>query len=222
MRRGARVNICFHGIGTPGRELEPGEAPYWVSADFFAQLLDHVAADPRVGLSFDDGNASDVDIALPALRARGLRAAFFPVAARIGRPGSVDDAGVRALIDEGMTVGSHGMHHRAWRGLEPADLDEELVAAREIISRAIGAEVSAAACPLGSYDRQVLKRLRTLGYAQVFTSDRASVLPGAWLQPRYSVQNTDTVDDVRSLVERRPRLRQRALALARTTAKRCR
>ena len=69
------INICFHGIGTPERELEPGEG----------RVLDQRGHVPRrsstrsptaadVRLSFDDGNASDVEIGLPALRERGLTA----------------------------------------------------------------------------------------------------------------------------------------------------
>ena len=38
LRRGPTliVNVCFHGIGTPDRELEPGEDKYWISTELFA------------------------------------------------------------------------------------------------------------------------------------------------------------------------------------------
>ena len=29
------TNICFHGIGVPERELEPGEERYWISQDAY-------------------------------------------------------------------------------------------------------------------------------------------------------------------------------------------
>ncbi len=83
------VGMIFHGVGAPGRELESGEAPYWISRELFLRVLDRVAADPqpgRIRLSFDDGNASDHDIALPALLARGLRADFFVLSAVSARP----------------------------------------------------------------------------------------------------------------------------------------
>ena len=78
-------NICFHGIGTPKRELEPGEGRYWISVDAFLAMLDVLARRPGVRISFDDGNRSDFDVALDALRARGLSATFFVVAGRLGR-----------------------------------------------------------------------------------------------------------------------------------------
>ena len=62
--------ICFHGIGTPRRALEPGEDRYWIEIDQFHAMLDVIAATPDVGISFDDGNASDLDIGLAGLRER--------------------------------------------------------------------------------------------------------------------------------------------------------
>jgi len=217
-----RANICFHGIGTPGRDLEPGEHQYWISTELFDEILDYVAANPRVSLSFDDGNASDAEIGLPALAARRLRAAFFPVAARIGQPGSIDRRGLRALVAHGMTIGSHGMHHRNWRGLKAADLDEELVQARKIIAAESGTPVTTAACPLGLYDRAVLRRLRALDYLRVFTSDRSIASAKAWLQPRYSVRGTDTIDDIHAIVEDARPLGRRVESAARIAVKRLR
>jgi peptidoglycan/xylan/chitin deacetylase (PgdA/CDA1 family) len=217
-----RVNICFHGIGRPSRDLEPGEALYWITEEMFGQILDYAARVPHLDLSFDDGNASDTGIALPELAARSLKGTFFPVAARVGRPGSVDGAGLRSLVRHGMTVGSHGMHHRSWRGLSAAELDEELVHAREIIAQASGMPVGIAACPLGAYDRTVLQRMRSLRYTQVFTSDRAIAPARSWLQPRYSVRTTDDIEDVRDIVERPRSLTERVASTARIAVKRLR
>lgn len=192
VRRDEVVNVCFHGVGTPGRELESGEDAYWVDPDAFAAALDLVAGRPDVRLSFDDGNASDVAVALPALVERGLTATFFLVAGRVGQPGSVDAAGVRALVQAGMTVGSHGMAHRPWVGLSGEERRVELEEARDRLAGWAGAPVVTAACPLGRYDRQVLRGLRALGYRQVFTSDRRRSRAGDWLQHRYSVHRGDT------------------------------
>ena len=63
--------ICFHGIGTPRRPLEPGEERYWITADAFHAILDAIAEAPGIRISFDDGNASDLDIGLPMRCASG-------------------------------------------------------------------------------------------------------------------------------------------------------
>ena len=91
-----------------------------------------------------------------------------------------------------MTIGSHGMDHRPWRGLAPSDRYREVVSARRILSDVISAQVDEAAPPLGRYDRRLLKDLREQGYRRVFSSDRRSATAGDWFQPRYSARATET------------------------------
>jgi len=196
------INILFHGIGEPQRELEPGEDAYWITEGAFAAILDEVTSWPHVSLSFDDSNASDVEIALPALRERGLTAEFFVLAGRLGQPGSLGEKDLRELVDSGMPVGNHGMWHHPWRGMSAATTHEELAEARDRIAAAVGRPVTRAACPLGRYDRATLTSLRKLGYTAVFTSDRRPAVPGRWLQPRFSVYRDDTPSSVRLAVQR--------------------
>jgi peptidoglycan/xylan/chitin deacetylase (PgdA/CDA1 family) len=181
------INITFHGIGRPPRPLESGEADVWVTRAQFLSMLDSVAGRDGVRITFDDGNASDVEHALDALRARGLTATFFVVAGRLGMPGFLDESGVRQLAAAGMEIGCHGMHHRRWRGLGEDELRQELVEAKQVLERVLGRPVTQAACPFGAYDRRVLRTLRQVGYQGVYTSDRGTTRPGDWLQPRTSV-----------------------------------
>jgi peptidoglycan/xylan/chitin deacetylase (PgdA/CDA1 family) len=214
------IGICFHGVGTPDSGLDQEAAEYFVSRDLFLAVLDEVADRPDVDLTFDDGYASDVEVALPAILERGLSARFFPLAGMLGRPGHLDTTGVRALADAGMTVGSHGMRHRSWRGLDEGSGREELVSARAMIAEASGALVTSVACPFGAYDRRVLAALRHQGYVQVFTSDRRRARVSDWLQPRYSVLRGDSVSRVREdiLAPRPLRERMRCAAAARIKA----
>jgi peptidoglycan/xylan/chitin deacetylase (PgdA/CDA1 family) len=198
------INICFHGIGTPQRELEPGEELYWIGVPEFLRILDDLLEWPAVRISFDDGNSSDVTVALPALTERGLTADFFVLAGRLDDPGSLDRDDVRELCRHGMAVGSHGMAHRSWRGMDPATREQELVVARARLAAVTGARIETAACPLGRYDRQVLAHLRRLGYAKVFTSDRRRARSQAWLQPRYSVRRHDTPQSLHAEALARP------------------
>ncbi len=204
------VNICFHGIGAPGRVLEPGEGSYWISRETFVGVLDQVVGREGVRLSFDDGNASDALIALPALQERGLQAKFFVVAGRLDQPGSLTRDDVRRLHDAGMTIGNHGMTHRPWRGLDVSRQHEELVTARRVLAEVTGRPVGDAACPLGRYDRNVLGALRRLGYRSAHTSDRRWAHADAWLQPRYSIRAGDTPESIAREVLRRPSVPVRA------------
>jgi peptidoglycan/xylan/chitin deacetylase (PgdA/CDA1 family) len=189
--------VCFHGIGEPARVLEPGEAPYWISRNAYLDILDVLAEHPDVRISFDDGNASDIEIGLPGLLERGLSATFFVLAGRLDRPGSLSEKDVRALAEHGMGIGSHGMDHRPWRGLDPGTRRRELEDARHVLRQVSGRSVTEAALPLGRYDRELLSHLRGLGYTAVHTSDRRWAREGDWIQPRFSVRTGDTADTVR-------------------------
>jgi peptidoglycan/xylan/chitin deacetylase (PgdA/CDA1 family) len=196
------INLTFHGVGDPARRLDPGEQDVWVSRERFLSLLECAASRDDVVITFDDGNASDLEHALPALRERGLRATFFVVAGRLNTPSFIDERGVRALAAAGMEIGCHGMRHRPWRGLDDRALHEELVEARQILERAAGHPVTRAACPFGSYDRRVLRTLRGHGYWHVYTSDGGTARSGDFLQVRNSVGPSDGA----GLLERIPRL----------------
>lgn len=215
------INLCFHGIGRCVSEREPGESHYWITERLFHGVLDEIGDRADVRLSFDDGNRSDVDIALPALTDRGLRATFFVLAGRLHDPASLAPDDLRRLRAEGMQVGTHGWSHVPWRRLGDEDADRELVRAREVIADVVETAVREAAFPLGRYDGAVLRRLRRLGYSHVYTSDRFPARARSWLQARYSLTADDTMDTVRRILERRPGPREARNLLA-SAAKRLR
>lgn len=197
------VNVCFHGIGECTTEREPGESRYWMAADVFRGVLDVLAEVPGVMLSFDDGNRSDVDIALPALQERRLQATFFALAGRLDDPASLTAADLRDLRSAGMSIGSHGWDHVPWRGLSEADARREFAESRTALAEASAGTITEAACPLGRYDRTTLRRLRAAGYHAVYTSDRHPFSDRLWLRARYSVTCHDTVDSVRAFAQGR-------------------
>ncbi len=197
-----RVNLCFHGVGRPGRELEPGEDAYWITLTQFEDVLDAVTGRPDVRLSFDDGNVSDVDVALPRLVERGLDATFFVLTGRLGLAGSLSESGVASLAQAGMRIGSHGHAHRSWRSMDRATSTQELHTAAGRLRDLSGQEVTEAACPLGEYDRGALRALRQAGFNRVSTSDRVRAVPDGWLQPRFSVRSEDDGATISALLAR--------------------
>jgi peptidoglycan/xylan/chitin deacetylase (PgdA/CDA1 family) len=212
-----RINLTFHGIGEARRPLDPGEDLLWLGVDQFESALDEIVGRSDVQITFDDGNASDFEHALPQLRRRGLTATFFVVAGRLGVPGFLDESGVRALADAGMGIGCHGMRHRSWRRLEEQALWEELVDARRLLEQVVERPVAEAACPFGSYDRRVLRSLRRCGYRRIYTSDRGTARSDDWVQARNSVRTGDgpgLVDHILSLKGSPPEALRRRLRLA--------
>lgn len=201
------MNLCFHGVGVCRAEREPGEAAYWLPESEFLRILDLVTGRADVRLSFDDGNRSDLETALPALVERGLRADIFALAGRLDDPQSLDAQGLRELRAAGMSIGSHGWAHVPWRRLAPDEVRREFYDAREALADAAGADIEAAAFPMGRYDRHSLTALRAAGYRTVFTSDRFRAQPSSWMQARFSIGATDTAASVKTLIDRRLGLR---------------
>lgn len=195
------VNLCFHGIGTPHRELEPDEALYWVGEEQFAELLEVVGREPSLRLTFDDGNASDVELALPALQRAGLTATFFLIAGRIGQRGSVDADAVRELARAGMSIGNHGLRHRPWRSLDEAGEREELIEARAAIAGAAGQSVDEASFPFGEYDRGSLRAVRRAGFRRVYSVDGGPTRSDAWLQSRHTITSAETAASLEQLAQ---------------------
>lgn len=214
-------HLLFHGVGKPRRELEPGEADLWISPSQLHETLDLIA-NTDVRVSVDDGNVSDLEVILPALKCRSLMATFFPIAGRIGEPGSLSASAIRELRDEGMPIGSHGMRHRPWRRLTADEEYEEFVVARERLMDVLQRPVNAAACPRGAYDRRSLRVLRRLGYSHVFTSDRGPSDPEAWIQARDSIRRWDDRDSVAAAVIRGPSAPTRLVMYGKRLIKRLR
>ena len=217
---GRRLGICFHGIGPRRRELESEEAGYWVSRDQFLAILDELVQWSAIDVSFDDGNASDVEIALPALRDRGIRGTFYALAGRLDQAGSLGAEDLRTLTAAGMEVGTHGWSHVPWTSLDAATLRREVSEARWLLAGAVGRPVTNAALPLGRYDGRVLRALRKEAYERISTSDRTLARPGAWLAPRFSVYANDSPESLRQIVSAACRPTARALASAKGAVKR--
>ena len=186
-----RLVINFHGLGPVPAGVDPAELRYWCAEDRFGAMLDTVgplaeAAGLPIDITFDDGNLSDLHIALPALAARQLKATFFVCAGRIGQAGYLDRPALRELHAAGMTVGSHGWRHADWRRCDERALELETRGALQELAAAIGCAVDQVGVPFGSYDRRVLAQLRRSGVRTVFTSDGGRASRGAWLVPRLS------------------------------------
>lgn len=183
------VNLNFHGIGRPiGRDFGPNERNFWVTPETFAATLDACIGRDDISLSFDDGNWSDVEVALPVLQQRDLHATFFVVPSWLGEPGFMSKQDLKELVAAGMTIGNHGLQHHDWTTLEPDKLEHEVTQGRRLLEELTGTEIHTLAIPFGAYNDTVLDTLRRQAYEHVYTSDGGTADPEAWLQPREHVR----------------------------------
>jgi peptidoglycan/xylan/chitin deacetylase (PgdA/CDA1 family) len=210
----AELILTLHGIGPPHQGVPSDERFYWVTEQAFVSLLQTVAATRQtsslpVAITFDDGNESDAVIALPELVKRNLKATFFIVGAQIGMPHYLDRKALTDLVSAGMEIGTHGMNHRDWRTLDETTLHLEIADGRRRIEDICGMAVTKAAIPFGSYDRGVLKQLRSERLECVYTSDAGLAESSAWLKPRQTINSTVSEADMKCLVTSYPTLSSR-------------
>lgn len=196
--------LNFHGIGQPERTVETSEKPYWLDQAIFEEILDRVAAaeHPRAYcISFDDSNASDYSIALPALKDRGLTAKFFVLTGRLESTGSLNAEQIRTLLKEGMTVGSHGINHVPWSRIKPSELISEITESRRRLEDICECPVDEAGIPFGLYNSRVLRALKSAGYKAAFTSDKGLMNTNNFLRPRTSFRSDMTIQNIQEILD---------------------
>jgi peptidoglycan/xylan/chitin deacetylase (PgdA/CDA1 family) len=194
------IILNFHGIGEYPPWTDPPERNFWWDETPFLSALDNISAaasDPSVVLiTFDDGNTSDVKIALPALVKKGMTALFFVCAGRIGLRGYLDVFAIRDLLSAGMRIGSHGMHHLDWRKLDETELDAEITSAKHMLEDVCGRSIDDVSIPFGSYDRRVLTKVRSGRYRHAYTSDGGAARSDSWLKTRNTLDRSWQGKDV--------------------------
>jgi len=130
-----------------------------------------------VVLSFDDGYASQVDIALPVLRRERWPAVLNVALDWIGELGG--DAALRRLIEADWQIDGHSRTHPDLTRVSPAQLADETAGARAELQRRFGVKARFFAYPGGRYDARVVAAVRKAGYLGATTVRRAFATPAA-------------------------------------------
>lgn len=219
--------LMYHAVESAGiAPPEDGrwESSYAVTAEAFRAQLDwlegsrtrvvalgdllagRVGGGPAVVLTFDDGYASDVAVALPELRARGFPAALFVETGALGRAGRASVDGVRALAAAGMEIGSHTVTHRFLPRLPEAEARRELGDSKKCLEDLLGVPVRFLSLPGGRWDRRTLGLAREAGYEAVCTSRPGGTDAGrpGYLLKRLGIRRHTNLADFQRLVRLDP------------------
>src|ERR1700682_614106 len=177
------------------------------------QVIDHedgrgsLPTHPIV-LTFDDGYEDAYSVALPLLKARGMKANFFLISGFLA-----SDAQQRhresgnsyllwqealALLEAGMEMGSHTVRHRRVTELAVHDRRFELEQSKKDLESGLGQPVHFFACPFTVQHFRARHAVRTAGY-------RAAVAGPHGGGDRYQLQRTTvhrytTAGDLRDLL----------------------
>lgn len=236
--------LMYHGLRKAGIMAPRGDTRFWLRGRAFARHLrlfkeagltvvfpDAVLAGAPAGslsIHFDDGRASDYEVALARLQEAGVAASFFINPGTIGKPDFLTWPQVRALAAAGMRIESHSWDHVDLSQLPPGELHRQLQRSKQVIEQHVGRRVEFLSAPYGAVNRRILEAALDLGYRAVCTSDAELAQAHCIQMPRFAIygSNTDyTVlalarGEAWALAERR--WRRRALAPARYLASRLR
>lgn len=200
--------LMYHGIVADETVIPPqrevGAELYDVKAADFARHLDLIkdkgltvkaieqAGPGDVVITFDDGEENNYRQAMPLLRERGYPAYFFVITRRVGRKGYMTMDQLKAMIDNGMVIGSHGMSHEILTNLKDTQIEEELAASRRFLERNLETEIVDLSIPRGFCNDKILNMAYAVGYRNVFISDRPRDVKNQRCHPRVAVkQNWD-------------------------------
>jgi peptidoglycan/xylan/chitin deacetylase (PgdA/CDA1 family) len=193
-------------------------------ADFLAA---RAAGRRAVLLTFDDGYASDAELALAVLQKHGFTATFFVTTGAIGRAGRISDTQIVTLHRAGMEIGCHGHTHDFLDAMQGAELRFELSEPRRLISALTGTEAVAMSLPGGRQSAQTLAKIWEAGYRVLGTSvptSRVQVLSGnRRVFGRIPMTRSQTAADIVAmagcgpLMQARNMVRYRAAALLKRT-----
>ena len=184
--------LIYHGLGAlVPADVDDREGKYWVSPasfgrqlamiregghrvvrlyDFWTDDEDERLGRPPVVLTFDDGRATDYEIAFPLLLAAGVGAEFFLNTATIGQPGHLTWDQVVEMHRAGMSFQSHAHDHVVLPRLPPQLLRDELSTSKRLIEDRVGRGVDFLAAPYGLLDRRLVDTAREVGYQAVCSS----------------------------------------------------
>ncbi|MDI3269737.1 MAG: polysaccharide deacetylase family protein, partial [Bacillota bacterium] len=208
--------LMYHQIGDP-----PPDHPWpdlYVSRETFAAQLDWLeekgfhpltlkevlsawhegrALPPNpVVITFDDGYASTVEVALPLLQQHSFQATLFLQGNILGRPGAVTETMVQTWLQAGMELGSHTMRHLDLTRVSEKDREGEVGGSRSFLEKTFAVPVLTFAYPAGRSNEKARAMVEEAGYEAAVTTRPgcAQATDDLFLLPRLRISGGDTLE----------------------------
>ncbi|OGX06305.1 MAG: hypothetical protein A3G87_07525 [Omnitrophica bacterium RIFCSPLOWO2_12_FULL_50_11] len=127
----------------------------------------------EIVITFDDGNRSYVEFALPILSRYGFPSANFLIWDNITQElhGSMDLEMVRRIAhDPLVTFGSHTLSHPVLSKVDPEQARQEIVQSRARFEQLLDKKIDFFAYPEGAFDDAAIKFVQEAGYLLAFTT----------------------------------------------------
>jgi len=173
-----------------------------------------------VALTFDDGFRDNLTVALPLLERYEVPATIFVTAGFLGLADYLSREELRELAKHPLiTIGSHGLWHRHFTGLDDEEARFELCESRKILEQVIGQTMDLMAWPYGECDERLEQLSSECGYRAAWSVWKGSnALHSRWRVPlgrrdnmgRFIAKVSGAYFPTKALEQRIDRLRNRA------------
>src|SRR5450432_401742 len=143
-------------------------------------------------LSFDDTDLDQYTTAYPEMKKYGFKAVFFIMTVSLGKPHYMSRDQVRALSDDGNTIGSHTWDHHNVKKYEGNDWITQLDKPTRQLEQITGKSIRYFAYPFGLWNKAAFPELKKRGFIAAFQlnekadpvdplySIRRIIVPGTW------------------------------------------
>lgn len=217
--------LCYHRVPAARQARFDAQLAFFrrfgrfVSADEAAEAVRRGWRGPDRAflVSFDDGYADSVDVALPVLRAHGVPAIQFLVSDWLDAPPDSTSRCEAYMTRQdaadwtasGMSLGSHSASHPRYSTLDEAEARSEFERSRDAIGRLTGGPVRHFACPWGVADADYKPDrdpglAKDCGYETFYTTRRGRAVGPADLlaMPRHVVEPDWALHEIHARVGR--------------------
>ena len=132
-----------------------------------------------VALSFDDGYKTNYTQAFPLMKKYNAKGTFLVINRMIGTdPMYMTETDIKEMIAGGMEIGSHTFSHNPLAEIDPKYLEWELATSQyDLEKRFPGIQVRTLAYPNGSYNADIIAKLKKYGYHQALTGHTGMITP---------------------------------------------
>ncbi len=165
-----------------------------ISAD---QLYNYLAKgeelpEKPVMLTYDDTDLEQYTVALPEMDKYGFKGVYFIMTVSLGRPNYMSREQVKALSDQGHTIGSHTWDHQNVKKYEQKDWVTQIEKPSKQLESITGKPVHYFAYPFGLWNEAAIPELKNRNFKASFQLSgrrdpndplhciRRIIVPGSW------------------------------------------
>lgn len=191
-----------------------GDNPYYVSPDIFEQQMawlhdngynvisldkfynsvfgNELLPNRPVVLTFDDGDKDQYLNAVPAMKKYGFTGTFYIITNDVGGGGFMSWDMLTEMVNDGMDIESHTVHHPNLASLGEEETKLELTKSKRVLEEKLGITVKHLAYPGGAYSALTIRMLEDLGYLTATTVNHSqyhSIGSSAYKIPRMHIDS---------------------------------